>query len=113
MRGVGTAYTGYFNKKYQRVGTLFQGVYKASRISSEAYLLHITRYIHLNPREYRFFEFSSLSYYLGEAEADWIEPARVLAMFQGREDYLKFVGDYEASKGVLDELKYELANGNE
>ena len=114
MRGVCTAYTIYFNKKYRRVGTLFQGVYKASRISSEAYLLHITRYIHLNPHDFRSWQFSSLPYYLGKKHADWISNGRILSMFpKGSGEYLEFVKDYEAQKIVLDELKYELANGTE
>ena len=53
MRGVMTAYSRYFNKKYDRSRGLFETRYKASRISSDTYLMHITRYIHLNPKEWR------------------------------------------------------------
>lgn len=64
MRKVAGAYTSYFNKKHERVGPLFQGVYKASRITSGSYLLHITRYIHRNPRDYYDWQYSSLNYYM-------------------------------------------------
>src|SRR3990172_5909254 len=47
LKSVGVSYSMYFNKKYNRLGPLFQHRYLASRISSDAYLLHITRYIHL------------------------------------------------------------------
>ena len=43
------SYTKYFNTKYQRVGALFQGVFKAVRIETDEQLVHVSRYIHLNP----------------------------------------------------------------
>jgi putative transposase len=43
------AYTKYFNTKYERKGNLFQGVFKAVHIKTDEQLLHLTRYIHLNP----------------------------------------------------------------
>jgi putative transposase len=49
MHKLGTSYTKYFNKKYDRSGVLFQGAYKAKHIENETYLLHLSRYIHLNP----------------------------------------------------------------
>ena len=52
MHGIMTSYSRYFNSKYGRSGPLFESCYKASRISSDEYLLHISRYIHLNPDEW-------------------------------------------------------------
>ena len=49
MRSVLTSYSRYFNKRYKRSGSLFESRYKASLISDDAYLEHISRYIHLNP----------------------------------------------------------------
>jgi putative transposase len=49
MQKVGTGYTQYFNSKYQRQGVLFQGAFKAIHIENDSYLLHLSRYIHLNP----------------------------------------------------------------
>ncbi len=46
-----TGYTMYFNKRYERSGVLFQGVFKSKHIKDNSYLLHLTRYIHLNPVE--------------------------------------------------------------
>lgn len=46
-----TAYTMYFNKKYERVGAVFQGRFKAKLIDTDEYLLHVSRYIHINPLE--------------------------------------------------------------
>ena len=46
MNSLCTRYTMYFNRKYKRVGSLYQDVYKAVLVSSEPQLLHLTRYIH-------------------------------------------------------------------
>jgi putative transposase len=49
MQKLGTGYTMYFNKKYTRVGSLFQGRFKASHIAGEDHFLHLPHYIHTNP----------------------------------------------------------------
>lgn len=110
MRSLLTSYSMYFNKKYKRSGPLFESRYKASLITSDAYLLHITRYIHLNPRQWRTYEYSSLPYYLHQVTDEWLLPKRVLAMFDEQNDYLKFVEDYEEAKDMIDILKHELAS---
>ena len=43
------SYTKYFNIKRGRVGHLFQGVFKAVRIEDDEQLIHVLRYIHINP----------------------------------------------------------------
>lgn len=107
MSGLCTAYSRYFNKKYDRVGPVFQSRYKASLILKDNYLLHISRYIHLNPKNYSEFEYSSLPYYLGRKNASWVRPDRILNMFDG--DYEKFVRDYNEHKKHIDEIKSEFA----
>ena len=42
-------YTMYVNRRYERVGHLFQGRYRGSLIEGNTYLLVLSRYIHLNP----------------------------------------------------------------
>ncbi len=49
MRKFGTGYTNYFNKKYERVGHLLQGKFKAVHVAKESHLLYLPHYIHLNP----------------------------------------------------------------
>lgn len=49
MRKITTAYTMYFNKKYNRVGHLFQGIFKAKHAHRDEYLKYLYAYIHLNP----------------------------------------------------------------
>lgn len=107
MHSVSTAYSMYFNKKYKSQGHLFQSIFRASRIDSEEYLQHITRYIHLNPRTYKTYYWSSLPNYLGQHSSDWVHPERVLDTTAA--EYLKFLEDYEDRRILLSEIKNQLA----
>lgn len=49
MQKLGTGYTNYFNKKYERVGSLFQGRFKAVLVEQESHFIHLPYYIHANP----------------------------------------------------------------
>lgn len=49
LQMLGRYYVQYFNFRYQRTGTLWEGRYKATLIDSESYLLTCMRYIELNP----------------------------------------------------------------
>ncbi|UCH81590.1 MAG: transposase [Nitrospiraceae bacterium] len=49
MQKLGTGYTNYFNKKYDRVGGLFQGRFKAVLVNRESHFIHLPFYIHTNP----------------------------------------------------------------
>lgn len=49
MQGVGRAYVRYFNDRYQRTGTLWEGRFKGTVIDSERYLFICMAYIELNP----------------------------------------------------------------
>ncbi|HQT91397.1 MAG TPA: transposase [Candidatus Kryptobacter bacterium] len=48
MRKVNTAYSMYFNRKYERVGPLFQGAFGAEHITQDEHLKYLFAYIHLN-----------------------------------------------------------------
>lgn len=49
---VNIGYAKYFNEKYHRTGTLYQGRTKKVLIERDAHYLHILNYIHLNPLDY-------------------------------------------------------------
>lgn len=49
MNKVGVGYANYFNLKYNRVGSLFQGTFKVVLVNNESQFLYIPYYIHLNP----------------------------------------------------------------
>lgn len=84
VKSVATRYSMYFNKAYTRVGPLFQGVYKAVLIENEHYLLHLSRYIHLNPQQIvknLTDAHSSYADYLGIKHTVWLNPRLVLDFF--------------------------------
>lgn len=49
MRKLSTGYSMYFNKKYFRTGTLFEGRFKSEHVNEDRYLKYLFSYIHLNP----------------------------------------------------------------
>jgi putative transposase len=110
MRSLLTSYSMYFNRRYKRVGPVFQSRYLASTIDRENYLEHISRYIHLNPKDWKSYPYSSLAYYMSSKKAEWIKPKRILDIFSDQKTYWRFLEDYEAHKQLLDELKFELAH---
>lgn len=103
MRRVCTRYSGYFNKKYNRTGKLFEGHYKAIPLDKPLDILYTSYYINLNDwferdedkrlllkKSFSFNRLisslnttrSSLPYYLSNAQADWIKPQEVLDVLQ-------------------------------
>jgi len=51
MQKLGTAFTMYFNKKYDRTGTLFASRFKAKHVPSDPYFRRLINYVHANPAE--------------------------------------------------------------
>lgn len=113
MKQITDSYTRYFNTKYQRVGPLFQGVFKAVRIETDEQLLHVSRYIHLNPlvsmvvRDEHFlnYRWSSLRSYLNK-NSDEVNPNSILTHFKSNKDYLKFVMDQADYGKELERIKH-------
>ena len=86
LRNISTTYATYFNRRHKRVGYLFQGNYKATLIQEDPHLLHVSRYIHLNPSELTrsdpvSYPYSSYPYYLGRKKASWVKPDFILSYF--------------------------------
>lgn len=109
LRAVCTSYTGYFNKKYKRVGPLFQGIFKASMILNEGYLLHISRYIHRNPKNYTSYRYSSYKYYI-KSPPEWLETNLLLSFFDNDiGSYKKFVEDDGGYEDTLEDITPDLA----
>jgi REP element-mobilizing transposase RayT len=110
MRSIMTSYCRYFNLRHNRTGSLFESRYKAVRIDDGTYLEHISRYIHLNPRFWRNYRYSSLSYFIYGNAPEWLQPKHILIMFSDGDEYLEFVKDYADRQLELDELKHQLAD---
>ena len=95
------SYAKAINKRFERVGSFFQGPFKAVQVDKNEYLLHLSRYIHFNPVDAGLvikpeaWEFSSYRDYIGLLKGTLIEPEIVLSQFASPQDYQKFVQDYQ------------------
>jgi REP element-mobilizing transposase RayT len=103
MHGINSSYTGYFNRKYGRVGHLFQGRYRGILVDKDSYLVELTRYVHLNPVRAKVVErpeeypWSSYAGYIWKRKrVGWMEYGWILSQFGSDEGaavrmYRKFV----------------------
>jgi REP element-mobilizing transposase RayT len=103
MQWLNVSYATYFNRKHRRKGHLFQGRFKAILIDAEAYLKHLSRYIHLNPvrakkidtpDQYRW---SSYSAFIGKQKSpkflktDWLLSNFGSNTKEARKNYKEFI----------------------
>ncbi|MBI4023158.1 transposase [Candidatus Berkelbacteria bacterium] len=94
------SYTRLFNTRHEQDGPLFQGAFKAVHVSSNEQLLHLSRYIHLNPfvslivKESAFLSYpwSSLGEY-ASGKTVRCQSDVILDQFKSPQDYLRFVLD--------------------
>lgn len=112
LRKFSDSYTRYFNTRYERVGPLFQGKFKAKLIESDEYLLQLSKYIHRNTFplpmwEGRSYPYSSYQYYLSGKEHPFCDTDLVLSYFSQSNpnlDYQTFVEETEIENPSLYEL---------
>lgn len=112
MQKIGTGYTMYFNEKYSRSGSLFQGRYKSVHVCGDSQLLYIPHYIHLNPLSLtnnedhtsgntflEQYKWSSYKDYLGEKNfPSLIKKSLILDMFGGSEKYIADIKKFISNK---------------
>ncbi|MEO1350056.1 MAG: transposase, partial [Cyanobacteria bacterium J06635_15] len=98
MHGFTLSYTKAINRRYERCGALFQGRFQAIHVDEENYLLHLSRYIHLNPVKAGFvqrpeeWEFSSYPDYVELRCGTLPRFAEVRRQAGTAQDYETFVG---------------------
>ena len=95
-----TSYAKYFNKKYEKVGHVFQDQFQQIRIQSDEYLLWLSAYIHQNPvvaglaHEPFQYQWSSYAAFIGTPGMDSLcDTTVILQQFSNVEAYRKFVDD--------------------
>lgn len=124
INSLGTRYTMYFNKKYDRVGSLYQGVYKAVQVTEEAQFIYLSKYIHkqalsslrlqgeaLEAQLTQLTQPSSYNDYLGEKSAPWVFPQEVLFYFSKLNpalSYQAFVMENQTENEVITLGKFTL-----
>ncbi len=98
MKRLGGGYTNYFNDKYDRSGSLFQGRFKSAHINNDAYLLHLSVYVNLNDKVHRLFETSDISKvlvksswdeYIGKNNDNLCSKDMILERFNNIDEYKK------------------------
>ena len=94
-----TSYSMYFNKKYQKVGNLFQNKFKAVLITNDEQLMWTSAYIHNNPKtaeivkDLKDYPWSSYLDYIGKRQGTMCDKDFILKMFKNVSEYEKFVSD--------------------
>lgn len=112
MQSLCTRYTMYFNRKYKRVGSLFQAVYKAVLISHETQFIYLSKYIHKQALAsqgdtWEAKQPSSYLMYLGKENIEWVQSDEVLSFFSKtnpKMSYREFVegqDDFTVIKDIL------------
>lgn len=108
------SYTKYFNTKHHRVGSLFQGPFKAVYVETDEQLLHLTRYVHLNPvasfiiklNDLESYPWSSFPEYIGKNKTGICDTTWVQAHFATTQRYRKFVYDQAGYAQELEKIKH-------
>ena len=119
MQWLNVSYATYFNRKHNRNGHLFQGRFKAILIDAEAYLKHLSRYIHLNPVRAKIidkpeqYQWSSYSVFVGKQKGpkflktDWLLSTFGSNTKKARKNYKEFIEgvDIKAVKDLSKQLE--------
>lgn len=120
MHYINSNYTKYFNGSHNRIGHLFQGRFHSNLIDKDAYLLEVSRYIHLNPvraglvERPEHYKWSSYSVYLDQGNHRFVDTKLILGMMSDdfasqSKLYVNFVND--GLNKDFQEFRYKLYKG--
>ncbi|MBI2613389.1 MAG: transposase [Candidatus Levybacteria bacterium] len=108
------SYTKYINIKNKRVGPLLQGNFKAVHVETNEQLLHLSRYIHLNPlvsyvvKDLDIYKWSSYLEYIDLINNGICDKKIILDQFKSPKEYRQFVLDQESYGKKLEAIKHQL-----
>lgn len=109
------SYTRYFNTKNNKFGPIFQGRFKSELIDNDRYLLHLSRYIHLNPYSSKIvnskdklfdYPWSSFQEYISNFTPALCTTKLVLDHFKDQNSYIDFVLERADEQRELEMLKH-------
>jgi len=118
MRHINGVYTQRYNRLKKTDGTLFRGRYKAICVEEDSYQLHLSRYIHQNPREAKIvdkiddYRWSSYPNYVNKLKApEWLYQQEIYDQLNVKS---KFREKYRAyvELGVDEEIAQFYSKGN-
>jgi putative transposase len=108
-------YGKFFNMKHKRTGPVFQPGFQAVRVETDEQLLHVSRYIHLNPttayivksEELDTYQWSSLPGYLdGNKCFSFVSMDTLLGLINGENAYKTFTFDQASYQQELGRIKH-------
>lgn len=111
MSQLSNSYTKYFNTNMKRTGRLFEDIYKAKNIENDELLLHVSRYIHLNPlivqlvKNLEFYPWSSYLAYVNKKECNFINNTEIIGQFSSIDSYKNFVHEQAEYSFLLKEIE--------
>lgn len=111
VRRLTSSFAHYYNKKYNTSGPVFTGNFKAVRVEDEEQLVHLSRYIHLNPVTSHMVEkpedylYSSYNVYLGKEKSSFID-AKMIMTNTNPANYEKFVNNQASYQRELRDIKH-------
>jgi len=110
MKKLGTGYTNYFNKKYNRDGSLFQGRFKSIHIDTNEYLLWLSGYVNGNVEIHKIaeaenYKWCSYQDYLNKRNGTLCNKEIILSQFKNIEEYKKYVEMVICESGKRKDLK--------
>ena len=111
MQSLSISYSLYFNKKYQRIGHVFENRFKSYCINEIDYLKNLVRYIHKNPENagYKPYKWTSYFEYI-EKRYELINPQQVLKVFYNDINNFKYFHDNYIDNNDEYNLKYEMVD---
>lgn len=116
MHKLDTSYTKFFNFNLHRTGRLFEYTFKARSIESGEMLIHVSRYIHLNPviaglvNAIELWPWSSYLETIGKREKTFCSPETILQYFSTQypeQKYEQFVNDQRMYAQLLHDAEHE------
>jgi len=120
MRRLLTGYAMAFNRRHRRHGQLFQNRYKSILCQEDAYLLELTRYIHLNPlragivrdlKALDTYAYAGHAAMMGRKDIPWQDTQHVLGMFSDKKSTARRRYRIFVKKGVEAGRRPDLVGG--
>lgn len=113
MKSLQSSYAKYFNKKRKRKGPLFNPSFKAVQVKDDFQLIHVSRYIHLNPvsagiiykEDIDKYLWSSYICYLNCENNSFVSKSDILQFFPKNCDYIDFVLEHANYQRELQKIK--------
>lgn len=117
MKSLTVSYSNYFNKKYERIGHLFENRFKSYAIEDESYFKNVVRYIHKNPENAGIKPYAWTSYYeYINNKQKMIDTKQVMSLFEYNVENFKIYHssyekheDYDKNYEMISKLQDEEA----